>query len=115
MNEAPTSIALSSSSVEENAKAGTVIGKVSGIDPERDKLTFALAEDDDSLDNERFQLKGTTLSSLEVFDADSTPNFTIKLVATDRDGLSFEKEFTITVGNLPEGPTDLVTGQQFGR
>ena len=38
---------------------------------------------------------------------DST-EFHDQLVATDRDGLSFEQEFTITVGNLPEEPTDLV-------
>ena len=52
VNEAPTSITLDKDTVEENAKAGTVVGRLTGMDPEGDKLTFALAEDDDTVDND---------------------------------------------------------------
>ena len=65
VNEAPTSIALDNDTVEENAKAGTVVGRLTGTDPEGDKLTFALAEDDDTVDNEKFSLKSPTLSTTE--------------------------------------------------
>ena len=79
VNEAPTSITLDNDTVEENAKAGTVVGRLTGTDPEGDKLTFALAEDDETVDNEKFSLKSPTLSTAEVLDADANPTLTVRL------------------------------------
>ena len=79
VNEAPTSITLDNDIVEENAKAGTVVGRLTGMNPEGDKLTFALAEDDDTVDNEKFSLKSPTLSTTEVLDADTNPTLTVRL------------------------------------
>ena len=103
VNEAPTSITLDNDTVQENAKAGTVVGRLTGTDPEGDKLTFALAEDDETVDNEKFSLKSPTLSTAEVLDADTNPTLTVRLVATDPDGLSFEQDVTISVTNINEG------------
>ncbi|MBT5379343.1 MAG: SUMF1/EgtB/PvdO family nonheme iron enzyme, partial [Opitutae bacterium] len=107
VNEAPTSITLDNDTVAENEEAGTVVGRLTGTDPEGDKLTFALAEDDDTVDNEKFSLKSPTLSTAEVLDADTEPTLTVRLVATDPDGLTFEQDVTISVTNVNEAPTDI--------
>ena len=90
--------------MEENANL-VRFGRLTGMDPEGDKLTFALAEDDDTVDNEKFSLN--TLSTTEVLDADTNPTLTVRLVATDPEGLSFEQDVTISVTNINEAPTDI--------
>ena len=84
-----------------------MVGRLTGTDPEGDKLTFALAEDDETVDNEKFSLKSPTLSTTEVLDADTNPTLTVRLVATDPSGLSFEQDVTISVTNINETPTDI--------
>src|SRR5262249_53135763 len=57
VNEAPTDIALSSSSIKENAGANAVVGTLSGTDPDAgDALTFSLPAG--LGDNAAFNLSG---------------------------------------------------------
>ena len=42
-----------------------------------------------------------------MLDADANPTLTVRLVATDPDGLSFEQDVTISVTNINEAPTDI--------
>lgn len=46
-NSAPTDISLSDSSINENQPSGTLIGTLTGSDPDGDSLSFTLTEDSD--------------------------------------------------------------------
>jgi len=57
LSAAPTDIGLSSTSVSENVADGTLVGMLSGTDPDGDALTFSLLDDADG----RFAIDGDRL------------------------------------------------------
>ena len=108
LNEAPFPVVLEPAEIEENKKVGTVVGRVSVSDPDRsDKVTLVLAEDDDTVDNEKFVLSGSSLKTTEILDHDTTPELVVKFIATDKSGLVTETLVTVTVTNVNEPPTDI--------
>ena len=100
----PTSLSLSATSVAENAAADTVIGTVSGIDPNDDAATLKFALLDDA--GGRFALKGNQLvvKNGALLDYETARAHTIKLQVTDPDGHILEKSFTIDLTDVAEAP-----------
>ena len=101
--EPPTDITLSSLFIDENQPAGTVVGTVSATGGIED-YTFALPEGRG--DNGDFTLDGNELRTAREFDFESAPIRTVVIVASNADG-PFEKIIELTVGNLPEPPTQI--------
>jgi Ca2+-binding RTX toxin-like protein len=101
-NHAPTDIALSNASVNENA-AGAVIGTLSTTDPDAGN-TFAYAVSDARFEVVSGQLKLKSGISLDYEAGSSVP---VKITTTDQGGLSYTESFTIAVKNVNEAPTDL--------
>jgi hypothetical protein len=111
-DHAPVDITLSNTSVSEN-QAGAVIGTLATIDPDQGG-SYAYALTDDSTG--KFEIVGNTLKLKdgEWFDFEAMSDPTLKLAIRTTDnpgGLSFEKEFTVTVVNVAEPmivlPSDL--------
>lgn len=108
-NTAPTGIDLSKMSVDENS-AGAVIGTLSATDANSgDTFTF-------TTDNDMFAISGNTLS----LKADVAANFEnaeslkTNITVADKAGLTFKKEFTITVNDVLDTykfESKLVSGQ----
>jgi hypothetical protein len=108
VNEAPTDIALSNSSVAEDEPVGTTVGTLSATDPDAgDTHTFALVAGAGDADNASFQISGSTLQTNAVFDFETTNSYSIRVRATDAGSLTFEEQFTITITNVNEPPTDI--------
>jgi hypothetical protein len=108
VNDGPTDIALSNASVAENLPAGSTVGSLSDVDPEAaDSTTFSLVAGAGSTDNTSFQVSGSTLQTNAVFDFETKSSYSIRIRVTDGGGLTFEEQFTITVTNVDESPTDL--------
>jgi hypothetical protein len=108
VNDAPTGVALSNDSVAENQPVGTTVGTLSAADQDAgDTHTFALVAGTGSTDNASFQITGSTLKTNAVFDFEAKSSYSIRVRATDSGSLTFEKQFTITVTNVNEAPTDL--------
>ena len=103
VNHAPTDIALSNASVDENA-AGAIIGMLSTTDVDGwDSHTYAVNDSRFEVVNGELKLKsGLTLD----FEQGSSVNVTV--TTTDSEGLSFPKQFAIAVGDVNEAPTDIV-------
>jgi len=100
VNEAPTEIMLSNTSVVENNLPPTVIGFLAAIDPDQaDKHTFSLPANE--LDNESFFVDGSTLSIIEVANYKHQNQYNIKVKVSDQGGLSYEQFFTIQVQENP--------------
>lgn len=103
VNEAPIALALSGQRIAENAELGTVIGQLSGVDPDfGDSLSYSLVDDAEG----RFQIVGDQLqvkdgSRLDFEDESSHP---VTIRVTDAGGLSRETVFAIALTNVNETP-----------
>jgi ELWxxDGT repeat protein len=109
VNNAPTDIALSATSVSENQALGTMVGTLTTTDPDPDNtFTYALVAGDGSTDNSKFKISGNQLQTNVIFNYETPPtSFSIRVHSTDQDGLGVDKVFTINVTNVNEPPTNV--------
>ena len=107
VNEAPTAIALSNATIEENKLIGVPLGRFASTDPDAgDSFTYSLVSGAGSDDNSKFTIAGdNTLIAKEVFDYETKSSYKIRIQTSDVGGLSFQKEFTMTIVNVNEVPT----------
>ena len=106
-NNAPTDIALSNDSVEENSDTGTSVGSFSSTDADSgDSFTYTLVGEEN--DNAQFTIEGDTLKTAASFDFEDKSSYTIGVQTDDGKGGTFEKEFTINVANVNEEAPSLV-------
>ncbi|WP_448603605.1 hypothetical protein [Thermoleptolyngbya sp.] len=105
-NQAPTAIALSSSSFNENLAAGAIIATLSttDLDP-AESHTYSLVSGAGSTDNAAFSIVGNTLRINQSPDYETKNTYSIRLRTTDSGGLLYEQAFTLTVIDLNEPPT----------
>jgi hypothetical protein len=108
VNETPTALALSATTVAENVAAGTGIGTFSTTDPDASNtFTYSLVTGTGSTGNASFVIVGNQLQANQPFDFESQTSYSIRVRATDQGGLFFERTFTISVTNVNETPTTL--------
>jgi hypothetical protein len=116
-NGLPTDIALSGTSVSENLPADTTVGTLSTVDTEADDThTYSLACSTPGIDDASFAIVGNALNTAAVFDYETKNAYSICIRTDDGHGGTFDKDFTITVNNLPE-PISITlrsTGAQDG-
>jgi gliding motility-associated-like protein len=107
-NEAPTAITLGPVTIDENNAIGATIGTLASTDSDAgDSFTYSLVSGTGSTDNNKFTISGNTLKAAEVFDFETKSSYSIRIQTSDLFGLSFQKEFTLTIGNVNEAPTAL--------
>ena len=101
VNDPPTGLSLSKSSIKENAAAGTLIGKlkVEDADPD-DKFKFGIAKDNRA----DFSLDGSNLLTKRPFDYEEEKSFTVAVQVTDSGGEKIVDDVTVTVENENEKP-----------
>jgi hypothetical protein len=101
VNETPTNISLSSSSISENIPTGTTVGTLSTTDVDSgDTFTYSLYDTLNYPDNSSFTITGTSLKSAVVFDYETQSSYSIRVRSTDAGGLTFTKTITITITNV---------------
>jgi gliding motility-associated-like protein len=64
-----------------------------------------------STDNAAFNISGNSLRASAALDFETKSSYSIRLRTTDAGGLSFDKEFTVTVTNVNEVPTNISLSQ----
>lgn len=105
VNDAPTDLLLTSSSIAENLASGVSVGNLAGVDPDNaTNFSFSLVEGSGSDDNASFAIDGSTLKTNGVFNYEGKNSYSIRVRVTDSDGLSFDKVFTISVLNVLDPP-----------
>jgi len=102
LNEAPTGINLSNSTLVENV-AGAVIGSLTAIDPDvGDTHSFDVSDSRFEVVNGQLKLKdGISL------DFESEPNLNVVVTATDSAGHQVQETFTLSVGDANEAQSAL--------
>jgi hypothetical protein len=107
VNEAPTDITLSNSTIAENQPINTVVGSFSTTDPDAgETFNYSLVSGTGDTDNGSFNISGTQLRSSEVFDVETKSSYSIR-VRTSDGALSYDEAFTITVTFSNQAPTDI--------
>ena len=110
VNETPTNISLSNSSIDENVATGTTVGTLSTTDPDAgNTFTYTLVSGAGDANNGSFYIDGTTLKSKEVFDYETKNSYTVRVRSTDQGGLWYEKKITISITNISVSGTANVT------
>jgi len=93
----PTDLALSASSIAENAAVGAVVGVLSATDPEDQALTWTLEDDAGGL----FEIVGNELRVKAGLDYETAASHTVKVKVSD--GVNEETaDFDITVTDVDE-------------
>ena len=105
INETPTSIDLTSTTVEENA-VGIEIGVLSTSDPDAgDTFVYSLSGND----ADSFEVVDSSLKFKQSVSADfeNKTSYGFTLTTTDSGGLSTTRDITINVSDVNEIPTDI--------
>ncbi len=98
---APTSISLSANTILENAPAETVIGTVTGTDPNlSDTIGFTLADDAGGRFALRTNAGVVTLVNTAGLNFEQSATWNIVVRGTDQAGKSLDQPFTINVTNV---------------
>ncbi|MFN7734230.1 MAG: cadherin domain-containing protein [Pirellula sp.] len=105
VNEAPTAISISNQAVDENLAPGSLVGLLNGADVDAgDALTFSLVSGNGSFDNSKFRIVGNRLETNTRFNYEVQDAYSVRVRATDRSGLLFERQVIVTINNLDEPP-----------
>lgn len=101
INDAPTDLIVSASTISENAANNTIIGSLTRIDADvalGDTATFTLVDDAGG----RFGISGNNLVAANglLLDFEQTQSWVVKVRVTDHGGLFFDKSITIGVANV---------------
>ena len=106
-NRAPTDIALSASSINENVANGTTIGGFTTTDADSsDSFTYTIVSGDESADNDRFSISGANLLTNTALDFETKSSYNIRVQTSDGTN-SYQEAFTITVNDVNEVPSDI--------
>lgn len=105
-----TDITLSSSNIDENNSIGDIIGSLSTTD-----LTnvFTLVSGEGDTDNSSFTISGSNLLANQIFDYETKNSYSIRIRATNSNDNTFDKQFTITINNINEAPTNITLNTNF--
>jgi len=106
--QAPNSIELDSSTVNDGQPEGTIVGSLSATDPDAGDLhlfEFVAGAGDD--DNALFEISGTRLVTKTILDASQQSSATVRIRATDRSGFTTETALEITIVEFNNPPTDI--------
>ena len=103
VNDAPSDITLSTLSIAENS-AGAIVGSISSTDIDSTSATYTISGDDAAF----FEL--TSDGSLKLkdnvsADFEAKDSYSITITATDPDGETFSKSFTVSVTDVNDAPT----------
>ncbi|WP_395736406.1 beta strand repeat-containing protein [Prosthecobacter sp.] len=102
---APTAIALSSQSIQENRGPNALVGTFSDTDlNSTGDAVYTLVSGSGSADNSAFTIQGTSLLMNASADFETKDTYLIRVRATDPEGLFIESPFTITILNVNEAP-----------
>jgi hypothetical protein len=109
VNDAPSDIALSNNSVDENAPQGTNVGNLSSTDEDvpANSFTYSLVPGAGDTDNNDFQINGAALEVKNPLNFEAGTTRSVRIETNDGHGGTFQKQFTIQVNNLNDNPTDI--------
>jgi Ca2+-binding RTX toxin-like protein len=109
LNRPPTDITISNASVYENESAGTLIGVLTGIDPDVSEInTFAILNDPDGL----FRIEGYNLLTAQPLDFETLQSFQLEVQLTDSDFHTIVRTIAITIGDRNDSAPEITSASE---
>ncbi|TXC78672.1 cadherin domain-containing protein [Luteibaculum oceani] len=105
-NDVPQDVFLSTNIFDENLDFGSTIANLSTLDEDADE-TFTYELTQGEVDNALFSIVGSELRTNSQFDFETKSSYFVKIKVTDQGGLSLSKQFSLTVNNTNDIPTDI--------
>jgi Bacterial Ig domain/Cadherin-like beta sandwich domain/HYR domain/Galactose oxidase, central domain/Kelch motif/Regulator of chromosome condensation (RCC1) repeat len=106
VNDAPTDIALSASSIAENNAANATVGTLNATDVDAGAMhSFSLVSGSGDADNAAFNISGNALRLTSSADFEIKSSYSVRVQANDGAGGTFAKAFSISVTNVNEAPS----------
>ena len=105
VNETPTDLGLSGTSVAENEATGTSVGSLSTTDPDAgDSHSYSLVSGTGDGDNGKFQIDNGVLETAQSFDFETQGPFSVRIQTKDAGNLTHEEVFSISVTDVNDAP-----------
>src|ERR1700754_4134295 len=104
INQAPTDITLSGGTAPEDSPGGTIIATAHGIDPDPGTTLHYSLTDNAGGRFLIYQNGEIAIVDRGLIDFETASSYHIKVKAADQSGLSVEKDFTLHVTDVYEGP-----------
>ncbi|MFH7027522.1 MAG: cadherin repeat domain-containing protein [Heteroscytonema crispum UTEX LB 1556] len=102
-NNAPTDLALTSTTVNENVAVGSAIATFTTTDSDTGNThTYTLVSGTGDSDNSAFIIDGNTLKINTSPDFETKSSYNIRVRTTDQGGLSYEEAVTININDVNE-------------
>lgn len=98
INRAPYDLVLSKATVAEDTPVTTIVASLSALDPEGDALGFRLLPGSDAA----FAIDGNSLVLIKALDYEAHQELTLHIEASDHQGGTVERTFTIAVTDVAE-------------
>ena len=106
VNDLPSDIEMSDTTLNEISPVGSKVGTLSTIDADKnDSFTYSLVPGNGDSDNSSFAISGRDLVSNTTFDFEIDSVYSVRIRTADSAGDLFEKAFTIKLFNGNEKPT----------
>jgi len=107
-NDAPSSLSLSTNSLNENLAAGTVIAALSTVDSDAGQThSYSLVGGFGSDNNNMFNIVGNQLRSSASFNYEVKNSYKIRIQTNDGNGGTHSDTFSIYVLNANDAPTNI--------
>jgi Ca2+-binding RTX toxin-like protein len=102
-NDAPDGLSLTGGTVAENSAAGTLVGTVTGHDPDAgDSLSYGLSDNAGGRFVIDARTGAVTVASGAVLDYEQQHNYNITVVVTDAHGLTYSEAVAIGIKDVAE-------------
>ncbi len=116
VNNIPTNISLSSSSINENVGTGTTVGTLSTTDADMlDVHSYSFVAGAGSTHNGSFSIVGNQLKILEIPDYEIQNTYNIRIQTDDGNGGQYQKAFTINISDVGEVLTSILDFETPGK
>ncbi|MFT7034260.1 MAG: hypothetical protein ACJA2S_002773, partial [Cyclobacteriaceae bacterium] len=108
-NNEPTNIELSANTVDENLAVATVIGQFSSVDIDLgDTFTYTLVVGEGDQNNTAFTIENNNLKTAQSLNYESNDTYSIRVQTTDTRNGIFSSQFTVSIGDVNDEPTDIL-------
>ncbi|MEG3991667.1 cadherin domain-containing protein, partial [Microcoleus sp. S28C3] len=103
VNETPTDLTLSNTSINENVAANSTVGTFTTTDPDTgNTFTYSLVAGTGDTNNSAFSIVSNQLRINASPDFETKPTYNIRVQTRDQGGLSYEKELVVNINDIDE-------------
>jgi len=105
----PLDILISSDSFDEDISPGSIVASLATIDLDLgDTHSYSLVSGDGDADNGAFTIDGDQLRIVDIPDFETQSSYSIRIQTKDAGGLTHDKVFILSVGDINEWPAALL-------